>query len=362
MAQKPQPQKAKHYHVQGKDREYLTSNLSLLLKANVAVGDALDSLKKTSKSKALRSALDQMQADIDDGLPLWKALERSGVVTEQTLALVQLGEKSGNLAENLRVAALQEEKQRLFRSKVRSALMYPAFVLGLTVVVGIGVAWFLLPNLAQTFSQLHVELPAITTILIGFGTFLSENGVWAVPAGLGIAVLLVYIAFGAPKTKIIGQTILLHTPGVSRLMYEVEISRFGYLLGTLLDAGLSVTEALDMLGRATTIRRYKLFYAHLRGAFDNGYSFSAGFQQFKQSEKLLPAQVQQMVIAGERSGSLPETLKNIGTIYEEKSDASTRNLEALIEPLLLVVVWLGVLGLAVAVILPIYSLVGGLEQ
>jgi type IV pilus assembly protein PilC len=69
-----------------------------------------------------------------------------------------------------------------------------------------------------------------------------------------------------------------------------------------------------------------------------------------------------MVIAGERSGALPETLKSIGDIYEEKADISTQNLEAILEPILLVIVWLGVLGVAVAVILPIYSLVGGLSQ
>ena len=69
-----------------------------------------------------------------------------------------------------------------------------------------------------------------------------------------------------------------------------------------------------------------------------------------------------MLIAGERSGSLPETLLSIGAIYEEKADVSTTNLEAILEPILLIIVWLGVMGVAVAVILPIYSLIGGLGK
>ncbi|HKX73534.1 MAG TPA: type II secretion system F family protein [Candidatus Saccharimonadales bacterium] len=350
----------KKFHISSKDREYFTSNLALLLHAGVAVGEALESLADTSHSKKLKMALGQIQSDIDEGTPLWLALERSGVVGSQTLALVQLGEQSGKLIDNLRVAAQQEEKQRIFRSKVRSALIYPSFVMGLTLVIGLGVAWFLLPKLAETFSQLRVELPLISKIFIGFGLFLKENGLWAIPAGLGALSFVMYILFAAPKTRTIGQRMLFHIPGIGKLMYEVEVARFGYLLGTLLQAGLSVMQALELLGRATNAPRYRNFYAYLRDSFENGYSFRASLSQYKKSNKLLPPAVQQMVIAGERSGALPETLVDIGKIYEQKADLSTQNLEAILEPILLVIVWLGVMGVAVAVIMPIYSLVGGL--
>lgn len=359
----PPPKKhelVKKYHLSGKDREYFTSNLSLLLQAGVAMGEALSSLAGTSNSKALKLALAQVQRDIDEGLPLWKALERSGIVGAQTLALVQLGEQSGKLVQNLQVAAGQEEKQRIFRTKVRSALLYPGFVMSITVIIGLGVGWFLLPKLADTFDQLGAELPLISQIFIGFGAFLRDNGLWAVPLGITLIVVLMYLLFGAPKTRTIGQRLLFHIPGISKLMYEVEIARFGYLLGTLLDAGLSIMQAFDLLNRATTAPRYKDFYQYLYGTFENGYSFYASFSKYKHASTLLPPGVQQMIIAAERSGALPETLKNIGAIYEQKADITTQNLEAILEPILLVIVWLGVMGVAVAVILPIYSLVGGL--
>lgn len=360
MTKQTKPAATRHFHIRAKDREYFTSNLSLLLKANVAVGEAFESLKQTSKSRPLREALTQMQRDIDDGLSLWKTLEHSHIVSPQTLALVQLGEHSGNLAENLQVAALQEEKQRIFRAKVRSALMYPGFVVGITLIVGLGVSWFLLPKLAQTFTSLKVELPFISRVFINFGVFLQQQGLWAVPAMFGVGLLLGYLVFGLPKTRAFGQWLLTHIPGVSRLLHEVEIARFGYLLGTLLESGLNVTEALDLLSRATTFNTYKKLYAHLRATLEEGYSFAASFPKHKKAARLIPPAVQQMVIAGERSGALPDTLQNIGKIYEQKADISTQNLEAILEPVLLVIVWLGVLGVAVAVILPIYSLVGGL--
>ncbi len=353
------PPKAKKYHVSPKYRDYFTSNLALLLHAAVPVQEAFTSLKETSKSPELNGAIDQMLRDIDEGTPLWKAMERSGVASRQTISLVQLGEQSGQLVENLKVAARQEEKQRAFKSKVRSAMLYPSFVLGLTLLVGIGVAWFLLPRLSETFTQLDVELPTISRLFIGFGDFLKSNGFWAIPVFLATSCFALYMIFLFPKTRHIGQWILFHIPGVSRLMHEVELARFGYLLGTLLQAGLTVTQALQSLADATSSPQYAKMYRRFKAAFEDGYSFRAILP--KDPGKLLPPPVQQMVIAGERSGSLPETLLNVGAIYEEKSDLSTRNLEAILEPILLIVVWLGVMGVAVAVIMPIYSLVGGLE-
>jgi type IV pilus assembly protein PilC len=345
-----------------KDREYFTSNLVLLLRAGVPVGEALNSLQDTTDSHPLKHALEQMKNDIDEGMSLWKALERSRIVGTQTLALVELGEQSGKLVDNLEVAAKQEEKQRIFRSKVRSALLYPSFVLGVTGIVGLSVAWFLLPRLAETFTQLNAKLPLISRILIGFGLFLKHSGLWAVPLGGVVLLAAGYVLFGHPKTKYMGQWLLFHIPGISKLLHEVEIARFGYLLGTLLQAGLSVTQALQLLQNATGISQYRAFYNYLKTSFEDGYGFKDSLSKYKQNGKLVPPAVQQMIIAGERSGALPETLVSVGTIYEAKADTSTQNLETVLEPILLVFVWLGVLGVAVSVILPIYSLVGGLGK
>lgn len=357
---KKQP-KVRSFHLAAKDREYLTTNLAQLLKAAVPVGEALQSLMETSKSKPFRQALQQMQQDIDDGMPLWKALQCSGVIAAETLALVRLGEESGTMVANLEVAAKQEEKQRIFRAKVRSALLYPVFVLTLTGMVGLGVAWFLLPKLSVTFSQLNVELPLISKVFIGIGLFLQHNGIWAVPGGIMVLLLVMYILFAAPKTKHLGGSLLFHVPGIGRLLREIEIARFGYLLGTLLQASLSVTQALKLLEQSTEVRQYQIFYRYLGTSFDEGYGFKASFQKYRRASKLLPPAVQQMVIAGERSGALPETLLGVGTTYETKADISTQTLEVILEPVLLVIVAVGVLGVAIAVILPIYKLVGGLQ-
>ncbi len=333
-----------------------------MLHASVPIGEALTSLTETSTDRRFKRVVNGIRQDIDNGMALWKALDASRIVSTQTLSLVRFGEESGNLVKNLQIAAKQEEKQRVFRAKVRSAMMYPTFVLAIAVVIGLGVAWFLLPRLSATFAQLNVELPPISRAFIAVGDFLGAYGIIAVPSFLIFLFMAGYLLFAAPKTKSVGRRLLLHIPGIGKLLREVELARFGYLLGTLLDAGLTITQAFDSLISATETPSYKKLYHYLKVRFDEGYNFQASIKAYKHSQKLIPPAVQQIMIAGERSGSLPTTLLNVGEVYEEKADISTRNIEAVIEPILLVIVWLGVMLIAIAVIVPIYSLVGGVEQ
>lgn len=359
---KPVKRHARSVHLSSKDREFFTENLGMLLKSAVPVGEALESLANGAKSPRFKKAIAAMRQDIESGYNISDTLERSGVMNERTLALIRLGESSGNLVENLQVAAKQEEKRRVFVSKVRSAFIYPVFVIVITIVVGLGVAWFLLPRLAETFAQLQVQLPPISRVLIDFGIFLKSYGIIAVPVALGAVLLVIYILFGAPKTRNIGRRILLRTPGVGRLIREVEIAQFGYLLGTLMDAGMSVTQALQLLAQTSSSPAYQALYTYLAASVDEGYTFRESLERRKHSDRLLPSSIQQMIVAGERSGSLPDVLKTVGRTYEQKSDTTTQNLETIIEPILLVVVAGGVMMVAIAVILPIYSLIGGLNQ
>jgi type II secretory pathway component PulF len=344
-----------------RDKEFFSANLSLLLKAAVPIGEAIDSLVETAQSRQMKKKLTRMKQAIDDGETLTTALEQTHLVSRQTLTLVELGEESGSLSSNLTLAAEQEQKQRIFRSKLRSAMMYPAFVLGMTLVVGLGIAWFLLPRLAETFDQLGADLPPISVAMINVGLFLRDNGIWAVPGFFGVLFLLILLVSSVPALKRLGQRMVLHLPGIGRLARELEIARFGYMMGTLLEAGLPVTKALSLLEKASGSPRYQKLFHHLGVSIDKGMNFRQSFASFPHIDRLLPVSARQVVIAGEDSGSLSQTLRLVGTTYDEKVEATTRNFEVIIEPILLVGVWIGVLLVAVAVILPIYSLIGGLN-
>jgi len=323
--------------------------------------EALDGIAAEVHSRHIRHKVAEIRENIESGYPLWRALEATHLFPMHAVSLIKIGEESGRLSENLRIVSLQQKKERVFRSRIRSAMMYPVFVLGLTLIIGVGIAWFILPKLATVFSQLKIKLPLITKVLIGTGTFLGEYGAIAVPLFLVALGVLVYMLFYFPPTKKAGQSMLFALPGVRRLILETELSRFGYLLGTLLGAGLPVTQALASLTEATSFPHYRRFYEYLTKSIEEGNSFEKSFHAYKGLRRLIPMPVQQLIISSERSGSLSNALVDISKSYEEKSETTTKDLTIILEPILLVIVWLGVVAVALAVILPIYSLVGGLQ-
>lgn len=345
----------------GKERDYFVENLSMLISGGMPILSALDSIATEMRSRRMKNIIADIKADIESGSPLWRALASFKPFPEHAISLIRLGEQSGKLTENLKVIAIEQEKDRVLKSKLRSAMMYPVFVLSLTVIIGVGIAWFILPKLATVFSQLKIKLPLITKILIGIGTFLGEHGRLVIPAAvISIAVLFFFI-FSFSKTKFIGQFILFALPGIKGLIKEAEIARFGYLLGTLLEAGLPITQALDSLASAAEVAQYRKLFIHLRDSVGDGNSIQKSFASFRHIGRFIPAPIQQLIVAGEQSGTLSGSLLKIGQIFEAKADTTTKNLTIILEPILLVIVWLGVVAVALAVILPIYSLIGGFK-
>ena len=345
-----------------KEKEYFIDSLSMLLASGMVVNLALSSINEEIKSRKLKKIIGQIETDIDAGFPLWKALEKTRIFPAYTVSLIRIGEKTGKLAENLKVVASQSEKDRELSSKISSAMVYPIFVFTLTVIVGVGIAWFILPKLANVFASLRIDLPLITQILINIGNFLAEYGIYVVPGAILVLIVLFYFLFSFSKTAFIGQALLFLFAPARRLIQEIEISRFGFTLGTLLTSGLPVVEALDSLHQASTFYNYRRLYAHLRDRVEEGNSFQKSLASFPSSRRLIPTPIQQLLISAEASGRLPESLLKIGEMYEQKADITTKNLSVLLEPVLLVIVWLGVVAVALAVILPLYSLLGGINQ
>lgn len=346
----------------GEEKNFFIENFAMLLTSGMNVVLGLEALEKEVRSTKMKEKIKSAREDIDGGSPIWKAFKQMDIFPEYAISLVRVGEESGKLSENLLVVASQMQKDRMFKTKVRSAMLYPAIVMSLTIFIGIAVAWFILPKLATVFTQLDVELPFVTRILIGFGEFIGEYGVIAVPIGVVILVLIGYILFSYKKTKHIGDEIMARFPGIKKLVKEVQIARLGFVLGNLLNAGLPVVRALESLVEATTSRKYRQFYSHLRVGVEEGKSFQKSFSEYKETNKLIPIPIQQMIIAAEQSGRLPDSLEKIGKDYEAKTEITTKNLVVVLEPIMLVVVWLGVVAVAMAVILPIYSLIGGFNR
>ncbi len=345
-----------------KERDDFLENVSLLASSGMAVVTALETLSNEMRSSRMRKLVGFLKAEVDSGSTLWQAMEATGIFSAYTISIVRTGEESGSLPEHLKAVSAHQAKQQLFRSQIRSAMSYPILILVLTLVIGSGIAYFILPKLTVVFAQLNVKLPLATRMIIKLGAFLETQGFRVIPAFIGSVLLLMYIIFLAPYTNRFGQMLLFNTPGVKKLMQEVELSRFGYLLGSMLEGGLSLGQALTSLSVATPFYRYSKFYLQLKSKLEDGYTFQQSFALLTRSRKLLSPSVRQLLVAGEQSGSLHQTLKSIGETYEAKTEVSTKNLTTMLEPMMLIIVWLAVVGLALGVIMPIYSLIGGLQS
>ena len=341
-----------------KERAYVVENLAVLLGAGMDVLSAVSAIETQVRSATMKQTLATIREELSNGATIWRTLDAAKILPKRATYLVRLGEESGRLSENLTLIAKQQQKDRLLTSKVRSAMVYPAFVLGLTLVVGLGVAWFILPRLSTVFSSLNVHLPALTVALIRFGVFLQHWGIIAVPACIIVVGGAIAFALGRPGSRAALQGFALKIPAIRNVVLEVELTRFGFVLGTLLQAGLPVIEAVESLEQASAITQYKKLYAKLRNDIEDGDSFHVSLRAYPKSNRLIPIPIQELVATGEQSGNLAEMLLRIAAIYEQKTDQSTKNLASILEPILLVIVWLGVLAVAIAIILPIYSLVG----
>ncbi len=345
-----------------RDREYFIENLVMLCGSGMDILSALESISSEMRTGKMKEIVGKLKQNIGEGEPIYKALEHTQLFKPHVIAMIRLGEKSGKLFENLNVVAIQQKKERAFQSKISSALMYPIFILSVSGIVGIGIAWFILPNLASVFAQLKVELPLITRILIGLGLLLRSYGIIIIPLLTLLFVILIHFVFFNPKTKSTGQWILFHFPGIGKMIREVELARIGYIFGSMLQAGVPILDTIASLRDTASFYMFKKFYTHLHTCIEEGHSFQKSFLSYQGVRSLIPTPIQQMIVTGDQSGRLPETFLKIGEIFEEKIEGTTKNIGVILEPILLFIVWLAVVGIALAVIMPIYSLIGGFTQ
>lgn len=336
-------------------------NISLLMSAGVDAATALDSVRASSRSPALANVVAAMQKDVYAGLPLWQTMERHNFLEPQYIWLLRIGEERGTLVENQAAIVKQQRKERQFMSRLRAALAYPLIVATVAIVAGLTISWFILPRLAQTFSQLDVPLPLLTRALISFGSFLSGYGALAVPLALVGFAAAMYLLFFAPRTKRIGQSLLMRTPGVGPIVQHGQLARFGFIFGSLQDVGVPITDVLASLAASEQVWDYRRLWLHLSKRIEAGETFESSLNSFSGVERLMPAPVRQMLISAEQAGRLAIAGQRIGAAYEEKIEVESKNLATTLEPLLLFVVWLGVVLLAIAIISPVYNILGGIK-
>ncbi|PIT94610.1 hypothetical protein COT98_02610 [Candidatus Falkowbacteria bacterium CG10_big_fil_rev_8_21_14_0_10_39_9] len=347
------------YH---KEEDYFFENLSILMSSGMPVSEAVLALGREMRTPRMVGRVDILEREINAGLSLYMALEKSKLLPKHFGELIKVGESSGLLVDNFNIIVGQRQKERIFASQIKVAMAYPVAVLVIALLVGVAITWFLLPGLTGIFASMQIKLPWITRVMIVFGKFVSTSGYYVLPLFVVSVFLLFYLIFAYKKTKFIGEFIILHIPGVKKIIQDSEVARFSYLLGSLLGAGLPIDVVIGFLADSSNVAVYKNFYNYARVKVRDGESFARIFAAYGGMDKLIPIPIQQTIISAENSGRLSEASLHISKIFEARMELNYKLLTTMLEPILLVVVWLGVLGIALAIVLPIYSLIGGMNQ
>jgi len=328
-----------------------TRQLSTMITAGLTVADALRILKEQS-SPSLFSVIDDVLREVEGGSTLAAALEKHReVFNEVYVALVRAGEAAGVLDEILNRLAENLEKQKEFRSKVKGAMIYP-----MVIVVGMGIVGtimmiFVIPKLLGLYQEFGTELPLPTKILISISD-LATRFWWMTLIGIGVAVFSLRSFQKTPLGRKKIDQFKLQLPIFGNLQKMTILTEVTRTLGLLVSTGISIIDGLNIVARAANNSIYLEELQFAAKQVEKGLPLGGTLAEFEEFPPVVP----HMVSVGEETGKLDEVLTKLSVYFESESEQMVKGLTTAIEPLIMVVLGLGVGFLIISVILPIYNL------
>lgn len=330
----------------------VTRQLATMVEAGLVLSEALDILEEQQTNPYFKKVLHLVAVDVKNGLDFASALEKHPDVFPNLYGkLIRAGQASGKLDTILLDLATNLEKQREFQSKVKGAMIYPAVVITMMGGVMLIMVFFVMPKLMGLYAESGLELPLATKIMMGLANFMINFWWLVLAASIGAAAAFRnYVS--TPRGRDVLDRLTLKTPIVGRITTMVILTNFTRTLGLLISSGIPILDAIKIVADITnnTVYKNNLDIAH-KGV-ERGLTFSSQLLGMK----IFPRIVGQMVKTGEETGKLDDVMFRLATYFESETDNSLKNVTTLIEPIILVVLGLGVAGLVVSIIMPIYQL------
>ena len=336
-----------------KDLAIFARQFATMTSSGMSLLRALVVLEEQAAKSSLRKAVNETRIEIEGGAALSVALARHDrVFPPLMIAMIRAGEAGGFLDSALERIAVNLEKDAALRSKIKSALTYPAVVLGFTVLLISGVLIFIVPTFEKMFHQLGGELPAPTRMLVAASHSLRWSGPAFLVISIGGNVLLRRGLRTSPPLRLLVDRIKLRTPVFGKLFTKIAISRFSRNLGTLLGVGVPVLQELDVVGATTGNAVITEAMKDLQAAVRDGQPMSVGLRK----HGIFPKMVTQMTEVGEESGQLSQMLDKIADFYDREVDSAAESLTASIEPIMVLIMG-GVVGsMVICLYLPLFTI------
>ena len=331
----------------------MAKNLSAMLNAGLSLGRALSVMERQSSNKNLKAVAAGLSESVKRGSSFHEALTAyPGVFSELFVAMTKAGEESGSLSNSLSVVGLQMERSEELVRKIRGAMIYPAIVLTAIVIVGILMLIYVVPTLTKTFTQLGVQIPLATRVIVTLSDFLVGNIV-LVLTGLAIFVVGGTVFIRSRRGSSIVLALSLYAPVINELVRETYAARAARTLSSLLSSGVPVLEALAITKEVVRAEIFARVIDEAEEHVRKGELLSAAFAEHT---KLYPILMSDMLAVGEETGNVTSMLQQVAEFYEADVSEKTKDLSTIVEPILMLVIGAGVGVFAVAMIAPIYSL------
>lgn len=343
--------------VSRKELANFSQQLSILLSAGTPLLSALQLLRDQARNPVFKKTIDALVADLKAGASLHGAMERFPEAFPQVyIRLVEAGEKSGTLESMLRHLTAYIQKEASAIQQAKKALTYPAIVGVVGLVVVAIMLTVVLPAMAELLASFRVELPLITRMVIGFSDVFQK---WK------LHVLIVLVVgtsagmwyFRRPKGKLAWGRIMLGIPWWGQLTIRRSLARFSRIMSLLLGAGLPVPDSLDLARDSSSNEFFRASMTGVREQVMQGRSMA----QALGGASFMPGIFVQMVRAGEESGVLEGNLASMAELFEKDVDDQLATMASFLEPAITVVMGVGVGFIALAVLMPMFSLMKNIQ-
>lgn len=342
--------------VNQKELSIFFRQLATLIEAKVPIIKSLEAIEEQTTNKFLRIIIREIADDLQEGMPFSESLGKHPLIFSSLIvSIVRAGEISGNLQQAITFVAENIEKNYQLTSRIKSALFYPMFVIIVASIIGFIVITVILPKLTGIIKELNVEIPWYTKVVMFAGDFMA-NFWWAVLIVIAAIIGggIYYIKTEAGKRE--WDQMKLKIPIAGGLFRAICLARFADNLSLMILAGIPIVRALQIVSEVVNNSVYQSVILRSADEVKTGGRISAILARSAD----IPPVVSQMVRIGEETGRLGEVLKSVTTFYEQEVDKTSRNLSTMIEPVLIVILGIGVAILVFAILLPIYNIAGNL--
>jgi type IV pilus assembly protein PilC len=336
-----------------KEKLFFIQYFGIMFKTGISLSVILRTLSKQTANKRFAKVIGEISIEVEKGKGLAESFRpHKGIFGDLFINMIEAGEVSGNLEKVLEQLYIQIKKQHELISKVKGALTYPVVLLIAMILIGVFMMIMVVPKLLEVFDSFETVLPLPTRILIAISDFMVNNILF-----LGVVVVFLILLFikilKTYRGKYIFQSIILKMPIISSIVKKINLARFARTSSSLMKTDILIVRSFKITASVLGSLPYRKAIEEAGDKIETGGKINEILATYP---KLFPPVVQQIVAVGEETGELSDILMELADFYEKEVDGIMTNLPAIIEPVLILLLGIGVGGMAVAIIMPMYSM------